>query len=181
MNYINKKYQFDCSIFLHQQWLSCNRSLICNPSLDLKVTISTNLRTNYRSCIGLAGVDEANRHLYLHLHLKGTALSFFSNLPEDTRQNFDAALTSLRNRYVNPARFESHKLKFTTRKYNASKETVHDFLTELQRMTNLAFPDIVARAAADGNPAMAAENSANERNRRVKEAFIKGLPNKLKK
>ena len=134
-----------------------------------------------RSCIGLAGVEEANRHLYLHLHLKGTALSFFDQLPEATRQNFDEALTSLRNRYVNPDRLESHKLKFTTRKYNASKETVHDFLTELQRMANLAFPDIVARAAADGNPAVAAENCANERNRRVKEAFINGLPNKLKK
>ena len=48
-------------------------------------------------------------------------------------------------------------------------------------MANLAFPDIVARAAADGNPAVAAEKRANERNRRVKEAFFNGLPNKLKK
>ena len=134
-----------------------------------------------RSCIGLAGVHEANRHLYLHLHLKGTALSFFDQLPEATRQNFDEALTSLRNRYVNPDRLESHKLKFTTRKYSASKESVQDFLTELQRMANLAFPDTVARAAADGNPAVAAENRANKRNRRVKEAFINGLPYKLKK
>ena len=133
-----------------------------------------------RSCIGLAGVDEANRHLYLHLHLKETALSFLDQLPEAIRHNFDETLTSLRKRYVNPDPLELHKLKFTTRKYNASKETVHDFLTKLQRMANLAFPDIVARAAADGNPTMAAENRANERNRRVKEAFINGLPNKLK-
>ena len=123
-------------------------------------------------CTGLAAVDEGNRHLYLHLQLKGTALSFFDQFSEATRQYSHEALTSLRNRYVNPDRFESHKLKFTTRKYNASKK--------LQRMTNVAFPDIVARAAADSNPAVAAENHANERNCRVKEAFINGLPNKLK-
>ena len=41
-------------------------------------------------------------------------------------------------------------------------------------MANLAFPNIAARAGAGGLPAIAAEDRANDRIRRIKEAFIKG-------
>ena len=40
---------------------------------------------------------------------------------------------------------------------------------------------MAAVAAAKGRPAVPAENGANERTRRVREAFINGLPNKHKR
>ena len=134
-----------------------------------------------RSCIGLAQIDAANQHLYLHLHLKGNALTFYDQLAQATREDLDLALTALRERYVGPERVEFYKLQFQNRKFNKSKETIQDYLTELQRLANLAFPNIAARAAAGGLPAIAAEDRANDRTRRVKEAFINGMPNKLKK
>ena len=136
-----------------------------------------------RSCIGLAKIDAANQHLYLHLHLKGNALTFYDQLAQATREDLDLALAALRERYVGPERVEFHKLQFQNRKFNKSKETVQDSLTELQRLANLAFPNIAARAAAGGSPAITAEDRTNDRtnDRRVKEAFINGMPNKLKK
>ena len=64
---------------------------------------------------------------------------------------------------------------------NVSDESPQDFLTELQRLALEAYPDIQARAAAGGRPAVNAENRAQERNRRVREAFINGRPIKMKR
>ena len=47
------------------------------------------------SSIGVAGIPENDRHLYLHLHLKGGALAYYDQLPEATRLNFDQAVASL--------------------------------------------------------------------------------------
>ena len=62
-----------------------------------------------------------------------------------------------------------------------SEESAQDFLTELQRLALEAYPNVVARAAAGGRPAVAAEDRAQERTRRVREAFINGMPIKLKR
>ena len=134
-----------------------------------------------RGRIGLAQIDAANQHLYLHLYLKGNALTFYDQLAEATREDVDLALAALRERYVGPERVEFFKLQFQNRKFNKSKETVQDYLTELQRLANVAFLNIASRATAGGLPAIAAEDRANDRTRRVKEAFINGMPNKLKK
>ena len=48
-------------------------------------------------------------------------------------------------------------------------------------MANLAFPNTAAQAAAGGLTAIAAEDRANDRTGIVKEVFINGMPNKLKK
>ena len=141
----------------------------------------TQFERQLRSCIGLAAIDEDQQHRYLHLHLKGIALVFCDQLTEAIREDLDQALDALRNRYVNPDRIELYKLQFQNRKLKQSEESIHDFLTELQRLASLAFPNIAARAAAAGVPAVAAEDRSNERVRRVKENFINGLPNKLKK
>ena len=44
-----------------------------------------------------------------------------------------------------------------------SKENAQDFLTKLQRLALEAHPDIAARVAAGGRPAVAAEDRAQER------------------
>ena len=133
------------------------------------------------SSIGVAGIADADRHLYLHLHLKGGALAYFDQMPAATRQDYDLAIAALRQRYVNPQRQELKRIVFHSRKFKPEEETASDFLTELQRLAGESFPDVAAVAAAGGRPAVPAENRANERTRRVREAFINGLPNKLKR
>ena len=54
-------------------------------------------------------------------------------------------------------------------------------LTDLQRLAGLAFLSIAAIAATACEPAVAAEDRSNKRVRKVKEQFMNGLPNKLKK
>ena len=62
-----------------------------------------------------------------------------------------------------------------------SEESAQDCLTELQRLALEAYPNVVARAAAEGRPAVAAGDRAQERTRRVRESFINGMPIKLKR
>ena len=47
---------------------------------------------------------------------------------------------------------------------NKSEESAQDFLTDLQRLALEAFPDVLARPAAAGRPAVVAENRLQERN-----------------
>ena len=63
----------------------------------------------------------------------------------------------------------------------ASEESAQDFVTELQRLALEAYPNVVARAAARGRPAAAAGDRAQEKRRRVRGAFIIGMPIKLKR
>ena len=47
------------------------------------------------SCIQIAGIANNDRHQYLHLHLKGGALTYFDQLPDAVRQDYDQALATL--------------------------------------------------------------------------------------
>ncbi|MEL7079647.1 MAG: DUF1759 domain-containing protein [Cyanobacteria bacterium J06582_2] len=133
------------------------------------------------SCTNIAGINDADRHRYLHLHLKGGALTYFDQLPQATRDDYDLAIAALRERYQNDQRIQLQKILFNARKMNKSEESAQDFLTDLQRLALEAFPDVLPRAAAAGRPAVVAENRLQERNRRVREAFINGMPVKMKR
>ena len=133
------------------------------------------------SCMHVAGIANADRHRYLHLHLKGGALSFFDQQPDATRNDYDVAIPALRERYLNDQRVQLQKLLFQARKMKTSDESAQDFLTDLQRLAIEAYPDVAARAAAGGRPAVVAEDRAQERNRRIKEAFINGMPTQIKR
>ena len=133
------------------------------------------------SCIAIAGIADADRHRYLHLHLKGGALTFFDQLDAAVRNAYDDGVAALRERYQNDQRIQLQKLVFSARKLKPSEESAQDFLTDLQRLALEAFPDIAARAAAGGRPAVVAENRAHERARRVRESFIQGMPIKLRR
>ena len=85
----------------------------------------------------------------------------------------------MQERYQNDQRIQLEKLVFSARKLKPSEESAQDFLSDLQRLALEAFPDIAARAAAGGQPAVVAENRAHERARRVRESFIQGMPIKL--
>ena len=134
------------------------------------------------SCIRIAGIADADRPQYLHLHLKGGALTYFDQLPDATRQDYDLAIAALRERYQNDQRIQLQKLVFQARKLKPSEESAQDFLlTDLQRLALEAYPNIAARNAAGGRPAVLAEDRAQERARRVRESFINGMPIKIRR
>ena len=72
-----------------------------------KGTDSENIEEFFRnraSCLQVANIQDDNRHQYLHLRMKGGALTFFDQLSENTRNDFDHAVEGLRNRHKNDQR-----------------------------------------------------------------------------
>jgi hypothetical protein len=117
------------------------------------------------SAVALGDIQAGQHRSFLHLHLRG-ALRFYDQLVGNQVDNFAHACASLRNRYASPRREELHKITFGNRKFSKSKESVEDFLTDLQRIAELAYP---------GGP------RADKRTRRVRDAFIHGMPNKIQR
>ena len=76
-------------------------------------------------------------------------------------------------------RVQLQKLHFQHRKKKTSDESAQEIPTDLQRLPLEACPKIEARAAARGRSAVSAQKREQERNRRVREAFINGRPFKL--
>ena len=105
----------------------------------------------------------------------------FDRNADAVRQHYDQALASLRERYQNDQRIQLQKLVFQARKLQTSDYSAQDFLTDLQRLALEAYPDIAARAAAGRRPAVVAEIRTQERTRRVRQAFINGMPIKLRR
>ena len=54
-------------------------------------------------------------------------------------------------------------------------------LADLQRLATESYPDVAAVAAQNGRAAVPPENRTNKCDRRVREAFINGLPNEVKR
>ena len=106
---------------------------------------------------------------------------FCDQLPQKTQQEYDVTIASLRQCYVNPQRAELGRIVYNRRKFRPTSETVYEFLTDLQCIARNPFADVETEQAANGRPAGAAENRPLERTRRVPEAFINGLPNRMKR
>ena len=81
---------------LLSKWPQFNVLLIFNP-LTVQKKINEFLR-QLASCIQIAGIANNDRHQYLHLHLKGGAITFFDQLPQTTREDYDLAVAALRER-----------------------------------------------------------------------------------
>ena len=110
-----------------------------------------------------AGIADADRYRYLHLHLKGGVLSFFDQLDTVIRNAYENGVAALQERYQNDQRIQSQKLVFSARKIKPSEESTQDFLTDPKRLAFEAFHDIAARSAAGGRPVVQAENRVNAR------------------
>ena len=118
--------------------------------------------------MSLAQVPNNAKLDYLKLHLTGGTLAFFLEIPTADRDTFDKAIQALENRYLSANRIELFKLKFQERKFNLSRETPEDYLTDLTRLANIAF----------ANPT--GGNRSQERTRRIRDAFISGMPSQLR-
>ena len=56
-------------------------------------------------CSQVEGIDDADRPIYLHLHLKGGAFTYFDQLPQVTRTDYKE-ITALFDRYRNDQRVQ---------------------------------------------------------------------------
>ena len=122
----------------------------------------TQFENQLDSSIKYAQVAENARVQFLHLHLKGGALMFFDQMAD--KNDFTAVKGRLKDRYASNKRGELHKLAFEGRKFKPSEESVEDYLTDIQRLGLLAYPDTEALRIA-----------------RVKEVFAKGMPNRIRR
>lgn len=128
-----------------------------------------------RAAIVVGQIDGANQPAFLKLNLSGGALRFYTGLPNATQANLENALTALRDRYNQTANSEFHRIRFNERKFDSTKESPEDYIVDLQKLALKAFQNI---AAVGGAPAI---DRGDERTRRVKEAFIQGMPIKFKR
>ena len=67
-------------------------------------------------CTQVAGIPNDQRHRYLHLYLKGGALTFFDQQEAAVRDDYDAAVNALRTRYKNDRNIQHQKMLFNSRK-----------------------------------------------------------------
>ena len=96
-----------------------------------------------RASIAVARIpaDHSQQARYLHLQLDRNALNYYLRLPENTRNALDDALEQLRNLYSGPDQRLNFELDLQSRKFDPVKEQPDDFLTDLQRLANLAIVD----------------------------------------
>ena len=146
---------------------SSRQTVVRNPFSGGETEVFRTFKEQIRSSVSLAQVPNNAKLDYLKQHLTGGALAFFLEIPTADRNTFDKAIQAFENRYLNANRIELFKLNFQERKFNLSRETPEDNLTDLTRLTNLAFP----------NPT--GGDRSQERTRRIRDAFISGMPSQL--
>ena len=118
-----------------------SQSVILSPFEGKDTDDFRTFKEQITSSVALANVPEASKLEYLKLHLSGGALAYYLELPNTSRNTFDNAIGSLETRYLSPNRIELFKLKYQERKFNQSRESAEDYLTDITRLANIAFPD----------------------------------------
>ena len=96
-----------------------------------------------RKSIAVARIPADHNHQarYLHSHLDGNALNYYLSLPENRRNAMDDKLEQLGILYSGPDQRPNFELDLQSRKFEIVKEQSGDFLTDLQRLANLANVD----------------------------------------
>ena len=115
-----------------------------NPFRGKAVANWPGFESPLRNLINVGDILNTNRPMYIQLHILDQALQLFRTSPQASRDDFDSAITALRNYYCNP---QLHNLKFDDK--NGSQE---DFLLQVQIKTTQAFPDLVFPPISPANP-----------------------------
>ena len=98
---------------------------------------------------------------FLQLHLRDNALQFFQTLPALTRADVPLSLAVLRDHFCNPQLQEVHVLKLQQSKFDIKKESPENYLVQLTKKAQRAYPtpDLPAVAPTDGTLAGAAADA----------------------
>ena len=133
-------------------------------------------KTTLSKCESKQTKSNGAEHLFLTLTvLQQECYCFYHSLVVFVFNDNVLWLTSENRVKTRLANQEFHRIKFHERKFDSVKESPEDYIVELQRLALRAFPNVYA--GANG----AAIGRADERTRRVKEAFLQGMPIKFKR
>ena len=155
----------------------------------------------FQGYVGVAGIANDQQANFLQLHLRDNELQFFQTLPALTRTDVPLSLTALRDHFCNPQLQEVHVLKLEQSKFDIKKDSPENYLVQLTKKAQRAYPTpaLPAVAPIDGTIAGAAANADaarfygetaqrrerldaenDNRNNQIKRLFIKGMPNWLR-
>ena len=112
------------------------------------------------------------------------ALQFFTTLAQATRDDFNAAITALRNHYCNPNLRELHKLLLHNLKIDHKNGIPEDSLVQVQIKATQAYPNPLFPPITPDDPPnnqATLDNAVNERNWRIKEILTNTIPNLKRK
>ena len=155
----------------------------------------------FQGYIEVATIPNAQQANFLQLHLRDNALRFYQTLGPATRANVPASLIALRDHFCNPQLQEVHVLKLEQLRFNPKTDTPENFLVNLTKKAQRAYPtpDLPAVAPIDGTlngAALDADTARfhretaqrqeridavnDNRNEQLKRLFIKGMPGWLR-
>ncbi|XP_063727164.1 uncharacterized protein LOC134854735 [Symsagittifera roscoffensis] len=155
----------------------------------------------FQGYVGVAGIANAQQANFLQLHLRDSALRFYQTLPALTRADVPLSLAALRDHFCNPQLQEVHVLKLEQSKFDIKRDSPENYLVNLTKKAQRAYPtpDLPAVAPIDGalaDAAAAADTARfhretaqrqerldaenDHRNNQIKRLFIKGMPNWLR-
>ena len=84
--------------------------------------------------------EDAEKAAFLATSLRGQALTVLSNLPPESRKNFQSLLTALESRFGNKRQSELHRMKLRNR-IRRRDETLPEVAEDIERLARLAYPD----------------------------------------
>ena len=133
-------------------------------------------KERFESLLEDEGTPPERRRNRFHLYLRGGALNYWRSLTpwERTEGPWETILDRFDARYASPDNADYHEREFYARHYKGENtEAAHDYLQDLVRRAELAFPDQV-------NQMGEVYERARERDSQVKRQFIAGMPPKLR-
>ena len=84
-------------------------------------------------------LTEEEKINYFHSLMRGDALQTFTNISSPQKAKLDDIITIYRRRFVGPKSKASARNKWQTLMFEPSKQKLHDFLDELQKLARDAF------------------------------------------
>ena len=115
-----------------------------------------------RSSIALNHIADEDVVHFVGLKLTGNALSWFEQLAAGARDTGPHLFEALLNRYNNADNHLTNRATFEKRKFKQGQDDIQSYKTALQKLAAVSFPQ-------------------PQREAKVREQFINGLPGRLKK
>ena len=108
----------------------------------------------FQGYIGVAAIPKAQQANFLQLHLRDNALRFYQTLGPKTRANVPASLIALRDHFCNLQLQEIHVLNLEQLRFDPKTDTPENFLVNLTKKAQRAYPTPDLPAVAPIDPAI---------------------------
>ncbi len=96
--------------------------------------------TQFQMLAKLSHWSERQKTTFLAVSLRGPALTVLTNLPEERRNNYEALVAALQNRFGTAHQAELHRMKLKNR-VRKREESLPELVEDVERLVRLAYPD----------------------------------------